>query len=63
MTAYSFGDVVLVGFPHTDLWDVSKRPAVVIYDADDLDILVARITTREYNTVADYKVVTRKSKI
>jgi hypothetical protein len=27
MTAYNFGDVVLVGFPHTDLRNVSKRPA------------------------------------
>ena len=57
MTAYDFGDVVLVGFPHTDLRNVSKRPALVIYDADDLDILVARITTQEYITGADYKIV------
>ncbi len=53
MTAYNFGDVVLVGFPHTDLLGVSKRPAFVIYDADDLDILVARITTQEYYTEAE----------
>lgn len=32
MTDYSFGDVVLVGFPHTDYSRVSKRPAMVIYD-------------------------------
>ncbi len=57
MTAYNFGDIVLVGFPHTDLLGVSKRPAFVIYDANDLDILVARITTQEYNTEADYKIV------
>jgi len=57
MTTYNFGDVILVSFPHTDLRDVSKRPAFVIYDADDLDILIARITTQEYNTVADYKIV------
>ena len=57
MTAYNFGDVVLVGFPHTDLLGVSKRPALVIYDANDLDILVARITTQEYNTEADYRIV------
>ena len=57
MTAYNFGDVVLVGFPHTDLRSVSKRPAFVIYDADDLDILGARITTQEYTTKADYKIV------
>ncbi len=57
MTAFKFGDVVLVGFPHTDLRNLSKRPAFVIFDADDLDILVARITTQEYNTEADYKIV------
>jgi mRNA interferase MazF len=57
MTAYNFGDVVLVGFPHTDLRGVSKRPAFVIYDAGDLDILVARVTTQEYTTGADYKIV------
>jgi len=57
MTAYNFGDVVLVGFPHTDLLGVSKRPAFVIYDANDLDILVARITAQEYKTEADYKIV------
>ena len=57
MTAYNFGDVVLVGFPHTDLLGVSKRPAFVIYDANDQDILVARITTQEYNTEADYRIV------
>ncbi len=57
MTAYDFGDVVLIGFPHTDLRNISKRPAFVIYDAGDLDILVARITTQEYFTGADYKIV------
>jgi mRNA interferase MazF len=63
MTAYNFGDVVLVGFPHTDLRGVSKRPAFVIYDAGDLDILVARVTTQEYTTVADYKIVEWKRRI
>jgi mRNA interferase MazF len=57
MTVYNFGDVVLIGFPHTDFRDISKRPAFVIYDSGDMDILVARITTQEYATEADYKVV------
>ena len=42
MTAYNFDDVLLVGFPHTDLRDISKMPGFVIYDPDDLDILVAK---------------------
>ncbi|MDO9289290.1 MAG: type II toxin-antitoxin system PemK/MazF family toxin [Thermodesulfovibrionales bacterium] len=57
MTAYNFGDVVLVGFPHSDLHGVSKRPALVLYDSGDQDVLVARITTQEYTTDADYKII------
>ncbi|PIW88456.1 MAG: growth inhibitor [Nitrospirae bacterium CG_4_8_14_3_um_filter_44_28] len=57
MTAYNFGDIVLIGFPHTDLQGVSKRPALVLYDAGDQDILVVRITTQEYTTEADYKII------
>jgi mRNA interferase MazF len=56
MTTYNFGDVILIGFPHTDLQGISKRPALVLYDAGDQDVLVARITTQEYTTNADYKI-------
>jgi mRNA interferase MazF len=56
MTAYKFGDIVLLGFPHTDLRGVSKRPAIVLYDSGDQDVLVARVTTQEYTTEADYKI-------
>jgi mRNA interferase MazF len=56
MTTYNFGDVVLIGFPHTDLQGVSKRPAIVLYDSGDQDVLVARATTQEYRTEADYKI-------
>ena len=56
MTAYSFCDIILVGFPHTDLQGVSKRPAIVLYDSGDQDVLVARITSREYTSEADYKI-------
>ena len=54
MTVYNFGDVFLIGFPHTDFRDISKRPTLVIYDSGDMDTLVARITTKEYATEADY---------
>ena len=57
MTTYRFGDVVLVGFPHTDLRGVSKRPAIVLYDSGDQDVLVARVTTQEYETEGDYKIL------
>jgi mRNA interferase MazF len=56
MTTYNFGDIVLIGFPHTDLQGVSKRPAIVLYDSGDQDILVARVTTQEYKSEGDYKI-------
>ncbi len=56
MTTYKFGDIVLIGFPHTDLQGVSKRPAIVLYDSGDQDILVARVTSQEYKSEGDYKI-------
>ena len=57
MTTYNFGDIILISFPHTDLQNISKRPAIVLYDAGDQDVLVARITTQFYNTESDYKIL------
>ena len=57
MTTYNFGDIVLIGFPYTDLQGVSKRPAIVLYDSGDQDVLVARITTQEYLSGVDYKII------
>jgi mRNA interferase MazF len=56
MTTYNFGDIVLIGFPHTDLQGISKRPAIVLYDSGDQDVLVASVTTQEYRTEADYEI-------
>ncbi len=57
MTSYNFGDIVLIGFPHTDLQGTSKRPAIVLYDSGDQDVLLARITTQEYTTEPDYRIL------
>jgi mRNA interferase MazF len=57
MTTYNFGDIVLIGFPHTDLQGTSKRPAIVMYDSGDQDVLLARITTQEYTTETDYRIL------
>lgn len=61
MTTYKFGDIILVGFPHTDLVNTSRRPAIVIYDSNDQDVLVARVTAQEYVTETDYKIVQWKA--
>jgi len=39
MTTYKIGDIVLIGFPHSDLKHVAKRPAVILYDSGDEDVL------------------------
>jgi len=45
MTLYKPGDVVLVGFPFTSGTESKLRPALVILDTGDVDLMVARITT------------------
>jgi len=57
MTNYNLGDIILLEFPHSDLQHSSKRPAIVLYDSGDRDVLVARITTQGYSTEADYKIL------
>ena len=50
---YKFGDILLLNFPFTGLTGSKKRPALFIFDADNGDILVARITTRMCFTQSD----------
>ncbi len=57
MTNYNLRDIILLEFPHADLQHSSKRPAIVLYDSGDRDVLVARITTQGYSTEADYKIL------
>ena len=57
MTIYKFWDIVLIGFPHTDIQGISKRPAIVLYDSGDQDVLLARVTTQKYLTETDYKIL------
>lgn len=49
-TPYSFGDVVLVGFPFTNLHTTKKRPAVVIsssdYQSSRPDVILMAITSQ-----------------
>jgi len=44
MDSYAAGDVVLLEFPFTDTAGSKRRPALVLLDTGDDDILVARIT-------------------
>jgi mRNA interferase MazF len=50
---YQAGDLVLLAFPFTSGTKAKRRPALVILDVGDADILVARVTTRPYQTHFD----------
>jgi len=56
MIIYDFGDIVLIQFPHTDMRGVSRRPALILYDSGDQDVIVARITSQEQSDKADFKI-------
>lgn len=55
MTKYKFGDVVLVIFYQTD-GNKKQRPALVVLDTGDDDIVLAPITTTERKSRGDYKI-------
>ncbi len=50
MAIYKLGDVVLVKFPFTNNLGFKKRPALVIRDTNDGDVVVCRITSKLYNS-------------
>ena len=50
-----FGQIVLLKFPFTDGRTSKKRPALILRDSQDGDILVCRITSKLYDTLFDVK--------
>lgn len=55
MTNYEFGEVVLVDFPQSGRVQRKKRPALIVLDIGDADVVLAPITTRERLGHGDYK--------
>ncbi|MCF8358357.1 MAG: type II toxin-antitoxin system PemK/MazF family toxin [Prolixibacteraceae bacterium] len=53
MGSLSFGDIVLLKFPFTDDKTFKRRPALVINDLNDGDVIVCRITSQFYETNFD----------
>lgn len=53
MDKLNFGDIVLLKFPFTDNRTFKKRPALIINDFKDGDIIVCRITSQIYQTGND----------
>jgi mRNA interferase MazF len=53
MTSFQPGDVVLVAFPFTSGGESKQRPALVLLDTGDDDLVIARVTTQVYQTPHD----------
>ncbi|HEX3007300.1 MAG TPA: type II toxin-antitoxin system PemK/MazF family toxin [Bacteroidales bacterium] len=53
METLNFGDIVLLKFPYTDNNTFKRRPALIINDFNDGDIVVCRITSQIYKTKHD----------
>ena len=57
MNRLKFGDIVLIKFPYTDGKSLKRRPALIINDFNDGDIIVCRITSQIHNTKNDINIV------
>lgn len=53
MDKYNFGNIVLLKFPFSDAVNIKRRPALIINDYNDGDIIVCRITSQIYRTAND----------
>ncbi len=51
-----FGEIVLLKFPFTNGEKQKKRPALVILDTEDNDIIICRITSKLYKTEFDFEI-------
>lgn len=60
MIEYKFGDMVLIHFPFSDTSETKKRPALIIKDTKDGDVIVKRITSQLKDTAEDIEIVNWK---
>ena len=53
MNHLKFGQIVLLRFPFTDGISFKRRPALIINDCGDGDVIVGRITSKIYHSEFD----------
>ena len=56
MSELKFGDIILIKFPFTDLSGAKKRPALVLHDTNDNDIIICRITSQAKESDFDIEI-------
>lgn len=57
METYRAGEIVLLSFPFTDGLIARRRPALVLLDTGDADIVVARVTSQAARGPFDVELV------
>ena len=57
MTTFEPGEIVLVAFPFTSGAGSKQRPALVVFDAGDSDIIIASITTQSRSSPFDITIL------
>jgi mRNA interferase MazF len=57
MTIFNKGDVLVAEFPFAGGKQTKKRPALVLLDSGDADVVLARITTQPHPTSYDVDIV------
>jgi mRNA interferase MazF len=57
MTIYAPGELLLVDFPFVSGATGKLRPALVILDSGDSDVLVARVTTQVHPSAFDLEII------
>jgi len=57
MRNYQIGEIVLLAFPYADQRGVKRRPALVLLDTGNGDVVVARVTSRQVQTRYDVKLI------
>ncbi|MCI2431003.1 type II toxin-antitoxin system PemK/MazF family toxin [Candidatus Acetothermia bacterium] len=53
MTNYQPGDLLLIAFPYARGTQTKNRPALIILDTGNADVVVARVTTQMHQTLYD----------
>ena len=53
MDNFQPGAVVLIAFPFTDAVGQKRRPALILLDTSDPDVVVARLTSQPYSIAFD----------
>ncbi len=56
MRTYKFGEIALLKFPFTGGTGHKKRPALILFDSGDADVIVARVTSHTKTDLYDIDV-------